>query len=380
LDKLHVLTLVGTRPEVIRLSRIIPKLDQFFRHTLIHTGQNYDHELNQIFFSELGLRNPDHYLGVSGKTAAETIANVISKSDEIFAQVKPDALLILGDTNSSLAAISAKRRKIPIFHMEAGNRCYDLRVPEEINRKIVDHIADINLTYSDLAREYLLREGLPPDQIIKTGSPMREVIEANIISINKSQILKKLSLKAEDYFLVSAHREETVDNPKNLQRLIASLNKLSQTYEMPVIFSTHPRTQMRLIQENLLVHGHIRFLKPFGFFDYMNLQLQAKCVLSDSGTITEEASICNFPALNLREVQERPEGFEEAAVMMVGLDIDRILNGLEILKEQKRGSLRTLLMVKDYQSTNLSEKIPRIILSYVSYVNQFTWKKAEIEG
>lgn len=375
MNELHVLTLVGTRPEIIRLSKIIPKLDSTFKHTLVHSGQNYDYELNEIFFEQLGIRKPDYFLNASGKNAAETIANVILKVDNLFAQLMPDALLILGDTNSSLAAISAKRRMIPIFHMEAGNRCFDLRVPEEINRKIVDHIADVNLTYSDIAREYLLREGLPPDQIIKIGSPLREVIEAHQSSINISNVLQSMSLSSQRYFLVSAHREETVDNSSKLSMLIIALNQLAQIYKLPIVFSTHPRTRQRLEQLDVVPNPLIMFQKPFGFFDYMHLQINAKCVLSDSGTLTEESSICNFPALNIREVQERPEGFEEASVMLVGLSIARILQGLRILENQGRGVLRTLNMVSDYAPDNVSEKIARIILSYTDYVNRIVWKK-----
>lgn len=375
MNELHVLTLVGTRPEIIRLSKIIPKLDSTFKHTLVHSGQNYDYELNEIFFEQLGIRKPDYFLNASGKNAAETIANVILKVDNLFAQLMPDALLILGDTNSSLAAISAKRRMIPIFHMEAGNRCFDLRVPEEINRKIVDHIADVNLTYSDIAREYLLREGLPPDQIIKIGSPLREVIEAHQSSINISNVLQSMSLSSQGYFLVSAHREETVDNSSKLGMLIIALNQLAQIYKLPIVFSTHPRTRQRLEQLDVVPNPLIMFQKPFGFFDYMHLQINAKCVLSDSGTLTEESSICNFPALNIREVQERPEGFEEASVMLVGLSIARILQGLRILENQGRGVLRTLNMVSDYAPDNVSEKIARIILSYTDYVNRIVWKK-----
>ena len=375
MKQLHVITLVGTRPEVIRLSKIIPKLDSVFKHTLVHSGQNFDYELNEIFFEQLGIRKPDYFLNASGKTAAETIANVISKVDDLYARLMPDALLILGDTNSSLAAIPAKRRKIPIFHMEAGNRCFDLRVPEEINRKIVDHVADVNLTYSDIAREYLLREGLPPEQIIKTGSPMLEVINAHQSSINASNILQSLSLSPGGYFLVSVHREETVDEPNKLGLLIGVLNQLAQIYKLPIIFSTHPRTRQRLERLDVIPNPLIMFQKPFGFFDYMHLQINAICVLSDSGTLTEESSICNFPALNIREAQERPEGFEEASVMLVGLNIDRILQGLKILENQGRGIERTLRIVSDYASNNVSEKIARIILSYTDYINRIVWKK-----
>jgi len=375
MHKLRVVSVVGTRPEIIRLSKILSKLDNFFEHTLIHTGQNFDYELNEIFFEDLGIRKPDFFLSVSGKNTAETIANVISRVDDVYAKLMPDALLILGDTNSSLAAIPAKRRKIPIFHMEAGNRCFDLRVPEEINRKIVDHIADVNLTYSDIARENLMREGLPPEQIIKTGSPMIEVIEAHQSSINNSNVLKLLSLSPGGYFLVSAHREETVDESNKLGDLISVLNDLTQTYNLPIIFSTHPRTRQRLEKLDVMPNPLIMFQKPFGFFDYMHLQINAKCVLSDSGTLTEESSICNFPALNIRESQERPEGFEEASVMLVGLNNDRIFQALKILESQGRGADRTLNIVSDYSVNNVSEKIPRIILSYIDYINRIVWKK-----
>ena len=373
--KIRVMTIVGTRPEIIRLSKIIPRLDDVFEHILIHTGQNFDHELSEIFFDELRIRKPDYFLNASAKNASKTIANIISSVDDLFEKLSPDALLILGDTNSSLAAIPAKRRKIPIFHMEAGNRCFDLRVPEEINIKIVDHIADINLTYSDIARAYLLHEGYPADQIIKTGSPLFEVISANQASIKKSNILDVLFLKYQAYFLVSAHREETVDDPIKLTKLIHSLNCVAEFYKLPIIFSTHPRTEKNLSQLKVPINPLITFLKPFGFFDYMHLQINAKCVLSDSGTLTEESSICNFPALNIREVQERPEGFEETSVMFVGLNVDRILQGIKIVESQGRGTTRSLKIVSDYAVDNVSEKIPRIILSYIDYVNRVVWKK-----
>jgi UDP-N-acetylglucosamine 2-epimerase len=375
MSQLRVMTIVGTRPETIRLSKIIPKLDFFYEHTLLHTGQNFDFELNEIFFKELGIRKPDFFLDAAGKNAAETIANIISKVDDLFAKIQPNALLILGDTNSSLAAIPAKRRKIPIFHMEAGNRCFDMRVPEEINRKIVDHIADVNLTYSDIAREYLLREGLQPEQIIKTGSPLLEVIEAHQSSINASNVLQTLTLNPQGYFLVSAHREETVDDSTRLSTLIRALNQLIQIHQLPIIFSTHPRTRAMLKHLDNTPNPLIMFQKPFGFFDYMNLQINAKCVLSDSGSLTEESSICNFPALNIRESQERPEGFEEAAVMLVGINIDSILQGLRILENQGRNTERTLNIVSDYSTNNVSEKIVRIILSYTDYINRVVWKK-----
>ena len=374
---IRVMTIVGTRPEIIRLSRIIAKLDQFCEHTLLHTGQNYDYELNEVFFSDLGIRKPDMFLEVAGKNAAETIGQVIISADQAMETFKPDAVLILGDTNSCLSVIPAKRRKIPIFHMEAGNRCFDLCVPEEINRKIVDHTADINLTYSEIARNYLLREGIPPDQVIKTGSPMREVLEYYANDINKSNILEKLELESGQYFVVSSHREENVDSTRNLMLLMEILNDLSAHYAFPIIFSTHPRTRKRLDDLGVETHKNIKFLKPFGFFDYIKLQTEAKCVLSDSGTITEESSILNFPALNIREVHERPEGFEEASVMMVGLNLENIKNALNILKSQPRGKSRLLRMVDDYSPNNISDKVLRIIISYTDFVNRKVWRKLD---
>jgi UDP-N-acetylglucosamine 2-epimerase len=372
---LKVMTIVGTRPEIIRLSRIIAILDRYCDHTLVHTGQNYDYELNEVFFSELEIRKPDIFLHAAGGTAVETIASVITQSDSAMNDVKPDALLLLGDTNSALSAISAKRRKIPIFHMEAGNRCFDLRVPEEINRKIVDHIADVNLPYSEIAREYLLREGIPPDQVIKTGSPMREVLDYYADKIDKSNVLERMNLHSNEYFLVSAHREENVDNPANLQKIFSILNLLAEKYDLPVIVSTHPRTQKRIVEIGLKASSKVIFNKPFGFIDYVKLQTNAKVVLSDSGTITEESSILNFPALNIRESNERPEGFEEGAVMMIGLDADRVLSGVRILEGQSRGVDRTIKLVDDYAVDNVSEKVLRIIISYTEYVNNKTWKK-----
>jgi UDP-N-acetylglucosamine 2-epimerase len=372
---LKVMTIVGTRPEIIRLSRVIDKLDRHCAHMLVHTGQNYDYELNEVFFSELGIRRPDHFLEAAGATAAETIGQVIMAADRVLEEQKPDALLLLGDTNSSLAAIAAKRRKVPIFHMEAGNRCFDFRVPEEINRRIVDHIADINLTYSEIAREYLLREGLPPDQIIKTGSPMREVLEHYSTGIEASDVLRRLSLTEQRYFVVSSHREENVDSPQNLQRLFDILNALAERFGEPVVVSTHPRTRKRIDALGLTAHPEVQFHKPFGFLDYIKLQTSARAVLSDSGTITEESSILNFPALNLREVHERPEGFEEAAVMFVGLDVERVLQGLRVLETQFRGNDRTLRMVNDYEVANVSDKVLRIVLSYTDFVNRRVWKR-----
>ncbi len=374
--KLKVMTIVGTRPEIIRLSRVIERLDQHCEHVLVHTGQNYDYELNEVFFSDLAIRKPDAFLEAAGASAAETIGQVIIAADKVMEQHQPEALLLLGDTNSSLAAIAAKRRKIPIFHMEAGNRCFDFRVPEEINRRIVDHTSDINLTYSEIAREYLLREGLPPDQVIKTGSPMREVIEHYRAGIEGSDVLARLGLAERQYFVVSSHREENVDSPPNLQRLFVVLDTLAQQYGEPVIVSTHPRTRKRMEALGLVAHPLVQFLKPFGFLDYVRLQTGARAVLSDSGTITEESSILNFPALNLREVHERPEGFEEAAVMFVGLDANRVLQGLDVLASQPRGAERSLRMVNDYAPANVSDKVLRIILSYTDFVNRKVWHKA----
>ncbi len=374
--KLKVMTIVGTRPEIIRLSRVIAKFDQHCEHVLVHTGQNYDYELNEVFFSELGIRKPDVFLEAAGATAAQTIGQVIIAADKVMQAHNPEALLVLGDTNSCLAAIAAKRRKIPIFHMEAGNRCFDFRVPEEINRRIVDHTSDINLTYSDIAREYLLREGLPPDQVIKTGSPMREVIEHYRAGVDASNVLSRLALTEQQYFLVSSHREENVDAPENLRRLFNVLNALAEQFALPVIVSTHPRTRKRMDELGLSAHPLVQFHKPFGFLDYVRLQAGARAVLSDSGTITEESSILNFPALNLREVHERPEGFEEAAVMFVGMDVERVLQGLDILATQPRGQHRALHLVNDYSADNVSDKIVRIILSYTDFVNRKVWRKA----
>ena len=370
---LKVMTIIGTRPEIIRLSRVINKLDRHCDHVLVHTGQNFDYELNEIFFVELGLRRPDIFLAAAGATAAETIGNVIIAADRVLRERRPDALLLLGDTNSSLAAISAKRLKIPIFHMEAGNRCFDFRVPEEINRRIVDHIADINLPYSGIARDYLLREGLPPERIITTGSPMREVIEHNWGKIQGSDVLTRLGLTAQRYFLVSLHREENVDAPDSLRGLLGLLAHLAERYADPVVVSTHPRTRQRIDALGLSVHPGVLLHKPFGFCEYVNLQINARAVLSDSGTITEESSILNFPALNIREVHERPEGFEEASVMMAGLNADRVDQALGVLGEQRRGSDRSLRMVRDYEPTNVSDKVLRIILSYTDFVRRRVW-------
>ncbi|TKB46137.1 non-hydrolyzing UDP-N-acetylglucosamine 2-epimerase [Thalassotalea mangrovi] len=376
MNKLKVITIVGTRPEIIRLSRIIEKLDNHCEHILVHTGQNYDYELNQIFFEDMGIRAPDVFLECAGKNAAETIAQVIEKSDKLFELEQPEALLILGDTNSALSAISAKRRKIPIFHMEAGNRCFDMRVPEEINRKIVDHISDVNLPYSSIARDYLLREGLRPEYVIKTGSPMDEVLNYYEEKINDSNVLQQLSLKSREFFVVSVHREENVDSPTNLEKYVNVLNTLAEKYQLPIIVSTHPRTQKKIDSLNLKFHELVRLLKPLGFSDYVRLQQEAKAVLSDSGTITEESSILNFPAINIREAHERPEGFEEAAVMFTGMEIERILQALDILEVQPRGKDRLINVVDDYLAPNVSDKILRIITSYTDYVNKFLWKKA----
>ncbi len=378
MKKLKVMTVVGTRPEIIRLSRVMAKLDEYCDHVIAHTGQNYDYELNEIFFQDLEVRKPDHFLNAAGTNAAETIGKIIIAVDSVLADEQPDALLILGDTNSCLAAIPAKRRKIPIFHMEAGNRCFDQRVPEETNRKIVDHTADINLTYSDIAREYLLREGLLPDRIIKTGSPMYEVLHHYKAGIDASDVLNRLGLTDGKYFVVSAHREENIDSDINFMKLVNSLNAVAETYNEPIIVSTHPRTQKKVDAKGIKFHPLIRLLKPLGFKDYVKLQACSRAVLSDSGTITEESSILNFPALNIREAHERPEGMEEAAVMMTGLEVERILQGLAILSNQSRGEERDLRLVADYSMPNVSEKILRIIHSYTNYVNQVVWKKTAI--
>lgn len=375
MKKLKVMTVVGTRPEIIRLSRVMARLDQFCDHVVVHTGQNYDYELNQIFFEDLGIRKPDHFLNAAGASAAETIGKVIIAVDRVLAQECPDALLVLGDTNSCLSVIPAKRRKIPIFHMEAGNRCFDMRVPEETNRRIVDHTADINLTYSTIARECLLREGLPSDLVIKTGSPMAEVLAYFRPRIDSSDVVGRLGLIEGQFFVVSAHREENIDSSVNFAKLVALLNAVAERFRLPVIVSTHPRTQKRVEAMDTNFHANVRLLKPLGFTDYNKLQLSAKAVLSDSGTITEESSILNFPALNLRETHERHEGMEESAVMMVGLDIDRVLQGLSILESQARGESRLLRQVADYSMPNVSDKVLRIIHSYTDYVNRVVWKK-----
>ncbi len=375
MKKLKVMTVVGTRPEIIRLSRVLARLDEHCEHVLVHTGQNYDYELNQIFFDDLGIRKPDHFLNAAGGNAAQTIGNIIIAVDAVLADVAPDALLVLGDTNSCMAVLPAKRRKVPVFHMEAGNRCFDQRVPEEINRRIVDHTADINLTYSSIAREYLLREGLPPDMVIKTGSPMAEVLAHYRPRIDASDVLSRLGLAEEQFFVISAHREENIDSDLNFGKLVQVLNTVAEQYGLPVIVSTHPRTQKRVDALGAQFHSNVQLLKPLGFTDYNRLQLAAKAVLSDSGTINEESSILNFPALNLREAHERPEGMEEAAVMMVGLEIDRVMQGLAILDGQPRGDVRLLRQVADYSMPNVSDKVLRIIHSYTDYVNRVVWKK-----
>lgn len=375
MKKLKVATVVGTRPELVRLSRVIAKLDEHCEHVLIHTGQNYDYELNEIFFKDLEIRRPDHMLKAAGATGAETIGKVIIAADAVLADVKPDALLVLGDTNSCMAVIPAKRRKIPIFHMEAGNRCFDQRVPEEINRRIVDHTADINLTYSSIAREYLLGEGLSPEMVIKTGSPMFEVLNYNRAGIEASDVLQRLGLREDGFFIVSSHREENIDSDQNFRRLVGILNALAETYALPVVVSTHPRTQKRIDAVGAAFNPLVRLLKPLGFKDYNKLQMTATAALSDSGTISEESSILNFRALNIREAHERPEAMEEAAVMMVGLDVERVLQALVILVGQTTGPVRLLRQVEDYSMPNVSEKVVRLIHSYTGYVNRVVWRK-----
>ena len=377
MKKLKVMTVVGTRPEIIRLARVLTALDnsEAVEHIIVHTGQNYDYELNQIFFDDLGIRKPDHFLNAAGASGAETIGKVIIAVDGVLAAEKPDAMLVLGDTNSCMAVIPAKRRKIPTFHMEAGNRCFDMRVPEEINRRIVDHTADINLTYSTIARDYLLREGLPPDMVIKTGSPMFEVLNHYREGIEASDVLSRLQLEAGKFFVVSAHREENVDSDKNFLKLVGILNRVAEHYAYPVIVSTHPRTQKRVDAMGVTFNPLVRLLKPLGFKDYNKLQMTAKVVLSDSGTINEESSILNFPALNLREAHERPEGMEEAAVMMVGLEETRVMQALHVLEFQQRGEQRGLRLVSDYSMPNVAEKVVRLIHSYTDYVSRVVWKR-----
>ena len=374
MQKLKVVTIIGTRPEIIRLSRVIEKLDATCLHILVHTGQNFDFELNEIFFQDLNIREPNYFLDASGKTPSESIGNVIISVDAVLEKERPDAVLVLGDTNSCLAVLPAKRRKIPTFHMEAGNRCFDMRVPEEINRRLVDHISDINLTYSDIAREYLIAEGLPPDQIIKTGSPMYEVITHHRKSIANSEVLKKLNLVPCSFFLISAHREENIES-KNFFLLTAILNEIAKKFNLPILVSTHPRTRNKIEESGVNFNSLIKLIKPLGFHDYNKLQVSAKVVLSDSGTINEESCILNFPALNIREAHERPEAMEEARVMMVGLNLERIMQGIDILESQLRGPKSNLNPVLDYQVPNVSEKILRILHSYTDYVNRVTWKK-----
>jgi UDP-N-acetylglucosamine 2-epimerase len=377
MKKLKVVSIVGTRPELIRLSRVLAKLELYCDHVLVHTGQNYDYELNQIFFDELGIKKPDYFLNSAENSSgpANTIGNIITSIDEVLNITNPEAMLVLGDTNSCLSVIPAKRRKIPIFHMEAGNRCFDQRVPEETNRRIVDHTADINLPYSTIARDYLIREGLNPDQIVKTGSPMFEVLHYYLPQIDESVILDRLGLSQNTYFLVSAHREENIDPDKSFSKLVAVLNYMAETYQLPVVVSTHPRTNNRIKEAEVKFHPLVQLVKPLGFFDYIHLQMNSRAVLSDSGTINEESSILNFPALNLREAHERPEGMEEAAVMMVGLEVNRVGQALEILDAQKNSDVPVHRVVGDYAMDNVSDKVVRIILSYTDYVNRVVWKK-----
>jgi UDP-N-acetylglucosamine 2-epimerase len=377
MKKLKVISVVGTRPEVIRLSRVLARLDEYCDHVLVHTGQNYDYELNQVFFDDLEVRKPDYFLNCASNSssAAHTIGNLIIAIDKVLAEVQPEAMLVLGDTNSCLSVIPSKRRKIPIFHMEAGNRCFDMRVPEETNRRIVDHTADINLTYSTIARDYLLREGLSPDMVIKTGSPMFEVLTHYWPQIDASNVLTRLELEEGKYFVVSAHREENIESPQNFAKLVDVINTVAQDHNLPVIVSTHPRTQKQIDATNSKFHPSVQLMKPLGFHDYVKLQLSARASLSDSGTINEESSILNFPALNLREAHERPEGMEEAAVMMVGLEVERIRQGLAILATQPRGDKRGNRLVADYSMPNVSDKVVRIIHSYTDYVNRVVWKK-----
>jgi UDP-N-acetyl-L-fucosamine synthase len=377
MKKLKIVSVVGTRPEIIRLSRVLARLDEHCDHVLVHTGQNYDYELNQVFFDDLGVRKPDYFLNSAGANAAETIGNLIIAVDKTLETEQPEALLVLGDTNSCLAVIPAKRRKITIFHMEAGNRCFDLRVPEETNRRIVDHTADINLTYSDIAREYLLREGLPPDQVIKTGSPMFEVLTHYRDRIDASDVLMRLDVEAGRYFVISAHREENIESDRSFTKLCTVLNGLAEDHDLPVIVSTHPRTQKRITAMGVSFHPQVRLLKPLGFHDYVKLQMHAKAVLSDSGTITEESSILNFPALNLREAHERPEGMEEASVIMVGLELDRVRQAMGILEKQPRGVERSLRPVADYSMPNVSDKVVRIVHSYTDYIQRVVWRRYE---
>lgn len=372
---MKVMTVVGTRPEIIRLSRIMATLDRYMTQVIVHTGQNYDYELNQVFFEDLEIRKPDYFLEAAGQTACETVGQVIARVDEVLVKEQPDALLILGDTNSCLAAYSAKRRRVPLFHMEAGNRCFDDRVPEEINRRLIDHISDINLPYSTISRQYLLAEGLPPDRVIKTGSPMFEVLHYYLPKIEASDVLKRLDLQEEEYFVVSSHREENIEDPNQFAALLDLLNGLAERFQKRVIVSTHPRSRKRLERENAQLNNLVELKKPLGFCDYVKLQRHALCVLSDSGTITEESSILNFPAINIRNAHERPEGFEEGAVMFTGLDWPTILQALEVLKNQPRGEHRLLRIVEDYVAPKVSEKVARIIVSYTGFVNRVVWRR-----
>jgi UDP-N-acetylglucosamine 2-epimerase (non-hydrolysing) len=375
LNKLKVVSIIGTRPEIIRLSRVFAALDNCCEHLIIHTGQNYDYELNEIFFKDLGVRKPDYFLNCAGENFSNTIGNIIISVDRVLSHLKPEAVLVLGDTNSCLSVISAKRRKIPTFHMEAGNRCFDMRVPEEINRRIIDHTVDVNLPYSQIAREYLLREGLPPDLIVKTGSPMLEVLNYYRPGIDASDILHRYGLQEHKYFAVSAHREENIDSESSFLKLVKVINTLAEEYDLPVIMSTHPRTKKRIDDSNAKFHSKVRLIKPLGFYDYVKLQLSSKVTLSDSGTITEESSILKFHALNLREAHERPEGMEEGAVMMVGLNVDRIRQGILVLESQSHDNPHALNDVSDYDVPNVSEKIVRIIHSYTDYINRVIWRK-----
>ena len=376
-DKLKVMTIVGTRPEIIRLSRVMAKLDRYCRHVLVHTGQNYDYELNEIFFVEMGLRRPDVFLEAVGASVAQTIGNIVARIDPVLEQEQPDAVLVLGDTNSCLAVIAAKRRKVPIFHMEAGNRCFDERVPEEANRRLVDHLSDVNMPYSDIAREYLLREGIAPERVIKTGSPMYEVLQHYLPQIDGSDVLDRLGLTAGRYFVVSCHREENVDSPVNLGLLVEVLNGLAIRFGEPIVVTTHPRTRKSLDAAGAVLDPLVELMKPLGFMDYVQLQRCARAVLSDSGTITEESSILNFPAVNIREAHERPEGMEEGAVMLTGLNPERVFQALVVLADQPRGVVRLLRPVADYGMPNVSDKVLRIILSYTDYVKRVVWKGFE---
>jgi UDP-N-acetylglucosamine 2-epimerase len=374
--RLKVMTIVGTRPEIIKLCRVMHELDEHTDHIIVHSGQNYDYELNEIFFQQLGIRKPDYFLNAVGDSVAQTIGNVIAKSDEVMAKEKPDAILLLGDTNSCLSAISAKRRKIPIFHMEAGNRCFDLRVPEEINRKIVDHLSDINLTYTEHARRYLLAEGVKPETVMKTGSPMKEVLGHYLPQIEASDALERLKVQAGEYFVVSAHREENVDSEENFANLLYTLNAIAQKYDKPIIFSTHPRTRKRLEDRGTDdLDPRIKFLKPLGFFEYIKLQMNAKCVISDSGTITEESSVLNFPAITIRQAHERPEGMDEGTIIMCGLKADRVIESIEVVTAQHAKGQRRFKLIADYDTENVSQKMLRIIMSYTDYVNRTVWKK-----